>query len=36
MATFTQLKATDEPSIYTNAEHVVSDINPLTYGGFTE
>lgn len=36
MTTFTKIADKDEPSIYTSADHVIADINPLMYGGFTE
>lgn len=36
MTTYTQIKEGVEPSIFTSSKHVVADINPLIYGGFTE
>ncbi|RDW87539.1 glycoside hydrolase family 51 protein [Coleophoma crateriformis] len=36
MTTLTQIKDEESPSIFTSPDHVISDINPLMYGGFTE
>jgi alpha-N-arabinofuranosidase len=36
MATYTRIKDEAEASIFTSPKHVVADINPLMYGGFTE
>ncbi len=36
MATFTKIEDGQMPSIEVSASRIVSDINPLIYGGFTE
>jgi hypothetical protein len=36
MTSYTQIKEGVEPSIFTSPKHVIADINPLIYGGFTE
>ena len=36
MTSYTQIKEGVEPSIFISPKHVIADINPLIYGGFTE
>ncbi|OJJ94632.1 hypothetical protein ASPACDRAFT_1909013 [Aspergillus aculeatus ATCC 16872] len=36
MTTFTRISEEDQPSISTSAEHTISEIDPLLYGGFAE
>ncbi|CZR54882.1 related to alpha-L-arabinofuranosidase 1 [Phialocephala subalpina] len=36
MTTFTRISRSESPAIYTSPGHVISDISPLIYGGFTE
>jgi hypothetical protein len=36
MTTYTRTAPGEQPAIYTSPEHIISKINPLIYGGFTE
>jgi hypothetical protein len=36
MTTYTRAASGEQPAIYTSPEHIISRIDPLIYGGFTE
>jgi alpha-L-arabinofuranosidase len=36
MTSFTRISEDENPAIFTSPSHVISDIDPLIYGGFTE
>jgi hypothetical protein len=36
MTTYTRAAPGEQPAIYTSPEHIISRIDPLIYGGFTE